>query len=399
MKKTVLAVMLSLALGAAAQTATYTESILYAFGSTSISDGGTPNALVMDSAGNLYGTTQTGGGSTFCFAGCGMVFKISPTGTETILHIFTNNPDGAVPLSGLAIDKSDNLYGTTNAGGFNGNGTVFKITSKGKYSVLHKFGKTKSDGLYPFGPVVLDSAGNIYGTTEQGGSTSNLCVGNGSTGCGTIFKITAKGVETVLYKFTGEADGAYPVTNLVRDSKGNLYGSNISNVLFKVSPTGVATTLYTFPGVDELLDGSYTARNSSGTFYGDFDYPNGSSDGLWQVTSGGVETTYTLCTNCSSTSADGAGFNGPLLLSGGIVYGTASAGGASGGGAVYEFDSTTSTETILYNFPNPGSSTSDGWTPNAGVIMDSAGNLYGTTIAGEYFGNGQMGTVFKLTKN
>jgi uncharacterized repeat protein (TIGR03803 family) len=87
------------------------------------------------------------------------------------------------------------------------------------------------------------------------------------------------------------------------------------------------------------------------------------------------------------------------LLSGGIVYGTASAGGVSGGGAVYEFDPTSSTETILYNFPNPGSSSSDGWTPNAGVIMDSAGNLYGTTIAGEYFGNGQMGTVFKLTKN
>lgn len=400
MKNLLVFAVLTLSLAAAAQAQTYTESILYSFGA-SATDGTNPNAgLVMDSAGNLYGTTVYGGSN--CSSGyCGSVFKLTSSGTETILHSFTGTPDGGTPLASLAIDKNGNLYGTTETGGSYGWGTAFKITAAGTYSILHSFGKLRSDGSVVYGPLTLDSAGNIYGTTAAGGSASTYCNSLGSRGCGTIYKITAAGTESVLYKFTGQNDGANPIGNLIRDGKGNLYGvtsvsssGTKSGVLFKVTAQGAETTMYAFPYDGSGAFNAFIARNSAGNFYGTVNtsFP-GFDSGVWEVASGGVETNYFFCTNCSNTSPSGYPFIGPVMFSGGNLYGTAENGGANEAGVVYEFSPTNGAETVLYNF---GSDSTDGTEPIGGVITDSAGNLYGTTSKGGKYGKG---AVFKLTKN
>lgn len=390
---------LFLLLSTVAGAQTYTETILHSFGS-STSDGTYPEGgMVMDSAGNLYGTTTYGGGTS---CACGTAFKLSPNGTETILHIFTGKPDGALPLASLAIDKDGNLYGTTQVGGSYSLGTVFKITAAGKYSVLHSFGKTASDGEYPYGPVIVDASGNLYGTTSAGGSTSTYCTTEESfDGCGTIFKVTSAGGESVLYKFTGKNDGDFPTGNLLRDGKGNLYGINGAGlnsvygvdegVLFEVTSKGVETTLYTFLAQPDFrYNGTYVARNSNGNFYVGF----GNGDcGVSEVTGSGAESDYYFCVGCSSTSPSGYRLEGPLMFSAENLYGTTYEGGANGVGVVYEFAPTSGVETVLYSF---GSSSTDGANPEAGVITDSAGNLYGTTNVGGAHG---LGTVFKLTKN
>src|SRR6185369_16323811 len=141
-------------------------------------DGYTPAAgLVPDEAGNLYGTTEGGG----AFGVFGTVFKLDASGNLTVLHSFAGAPtDGEFPLAGLIRDKAGNLYGTTEVGGAFNNGTVFKVDSTGKETVLHSFAGSPSDGGFPQGGLILDKAGNLYGTTGKGGA-SNL---------GTIFKLS-----------------------------------------------------------------------------------------------------------------------------------------------------------------------------------------------------------------
>jgi uncharacterized repeat protein (TIGR03803 family) len=217
-----------------------TETVLHSFGGPG--DGAQPQAgLIIDSQGNLYGTTPSGGSSDD-----GIVFKLAPDGTETILHNFTGGKtDGVAPIASLLMDSEGNLYGTTLNGGLgacnSGCGTVFKITVAGQESLLHRFAGG-DDGALPAANLIMDAKGFLYGTTAQGGGTG--CSG---TGCGTIFKI-GPGGESVLYRFTGEADGAAPEAGLVFDAEGNLWGTNIyggitnSNctngcgVLFKLKP-------------------------------------------------------------------------------------------------------------------------------------------------------------------
>ena len=149
------------------------ETVLYSFGGQP--DGANPRAsLVMDASGNLYGTTPSGGAN-----GNGTVFKITPTGGETILYSFGTAPDGSAPTAGLLMDASGNLYGTTFNGGANGSGAVFKITPAGAETVLHSFG-AQPDGANPDASLVMDASGNLYGTTQYGGANGN----------GTVFKIT-----------------------------------------------------------------------------------------------------------------------------------------------------------------------------------------------------------------
>jgi len=236
---------------------------------------------VFDSAGNLYGTT-TGGGTQ----GNGIVFKLAPNGTETVLHSFTDqNGDGGVPQSGVTLDKKDNVYGTTQIGGTYGWGTLYEITAAGKYSILYNFAGG-SDGLYPWNPPVLDKKGNLYGTTENGGSggygtvymfdpkTSKKTIlhnfyggtsdgaspmdgalvfdtegniygttmGGGTVGSGTIYELTADGTFTILHSFTDQPDGDDPEGNVVFDKAGNLYtttyggGTTTNGAVIKVTP-------------------------------------------------------------------------------------------------------------------------------------------------------------------
>ena len=157
-----------------------TESILFSFSGV---DGGEPEAgLIMDSAGNLYGTTSSGGTATLLTSG--EVFKISPAGAETVLHFFTGGitpaiTDGGYPRAGLIIDSAGNLYGTTSLGGANDEGTVFKISAAGSLSILHSFAGATTDGNEPLGGLIVDSAGNLYGTSAVGGAND----------AGTAFKI------------------------------------------------------------------------------------------------------------------------------------------------------------------------------------------------------------------
>jgi uncharacterized repeat protein (TIGR03803 family) len=157
----------------------------------------------------------------------GIVFKLSSSGTETILYSFQGGPsDGESPQGGLVMDSSGNLYGTTTGGGKNGDGTVFKLTSSGEETILYSFTSTNENGTWPGGTLILDKSGNLYGTTYEGGNFT--CYS--SDGCGTVFKVSSTGAGTILHVFSGSPDGA--LTNnyngsLVADTNGNLYGTTL----------------------------------------------------------------------------------------------------------------------------------------------------------------------------
>ena len=179
---------------------------------------------MLDAAGNLYGTTYYGGdGQCTRYTRCGVLFKLDTTGHETVLHSFAgHNRDGAFPHANLVWDASGNLYTTTEYGGSGsctlGCGTVFKLDLSGKKPhgiVLHSFTAAR-DGTYPSAGLVRDAAGNLYGTTQTGG---------GAADSGTVFQVTAKGKETVIYTFHGKTDGRYPQAGLLQDGAGNLYGT------------------------------------------------------------------------------------------------------------------------------------------------------------------------------
>jgi len=183
-------------------------------------DGADPAApLVRDKSGNLYGTTYAGGGGAL-----GVVFKVSDAGKFTVLHTF-HGADGADSGAGLWRDESGNLYGTTYAGGSAGGGTVFEVSNSSKERVLYNF-TLGTDGGRPGGGLVRDAAGNFYGTTSLGG---DLSCNNGS-GCGTVFKLDSAGKETVLHNFEDKSDGGFPYQTLLRDSSGNLYGTTPGNL-------------------------------------------------------------------------------------------------------------------------------------------------------------------------
>jgi uncharacterized repeat protein (TIGR03803 family) len=207
------------------------EIVLYSFTGRS-GDGSVPSArLIRDRAGNLYGTTVVGGNDACDSAGCGIAFKLDPAGRETVLHRFTGGSDGGIPTAELVQDAAGNLYGTTASGGSApcACGTVFKVDKSGNQTVLHSF-TGGVDGTGPSAGLILDPAGNLYGTAFTGGSTG--CFGGG---CGTVFKLETTGKLIVLHTFKGGADGAGPASTLVRDAAGNLYGA-AGAVVFKLTP-------------------------------------------------------------------------------------------------------------------------------------------------------------------
>jgi uncharacterized repeat protein (TIGR03803 family) len=218
----------------------------------------------MDAKGNLYGTTFAGGTSA-----AGTVFKVNSHGKEAVLYTFTGGTDGSIPFAGLVLDTAGNLYGTTYEGGTVGMGTVFKVTKAGKETVLHSF--AGPEGALPQAGLIRDANGNLYGVASAAGGT-----GCGGGGCGTVFKVNSKGKETTLYHFLGGADGAGPVASLFMDAKGNLYGTTTAGggatnagTVFKVNRNGKETVLYSFTGgTDGASPQSGLVMDAKGNLFG-----------------------------------------------------------------------------------------------------------------------------------
>jgi len=222
-----------------------TETVLYSFcAQTNCADGANPGAaLIMDEAGNLYGTTPVGGANDR-----GTVFELTPSGRETVLYSFCAQhgcADGSTPLAALIMDKWENLYGTTDVGGANDQGTVFELTHRGTETVLYSFcAQTNcADGARTRASLIMDKRGNLYGTTLIGGRNNNTFRDGG----GTVFELTPGGRETVLYSFCAQtncADGALPQAGLIMDKAGNLYGTTVQGgannflggVVFQLTP-------------------------------------------------------------------------------------------------------------------------------------------------------------------
>jgi uncharacterized repeat protein (TIGR03803 family) len=200
------------------------KAILYSFCSqTGCMDGAGPGGILRDNAGNFFGVAG-GGGGTDCSDGtngCGTVFELAAGGTETVLYAFSGGSDGAFPVAGLLADKAGNFYGTTETGGSANRGTVFKLAPGGTETVLYSF-QGGSDGEYPDGILTADKAGNLYGTTGNGGGAR--CKGNG---CGTVFKLSPDGTETVLNAFT-HGHGQFPAGALLLGKHDELYGTTES---------------------------------------------------------------------------------------------------------------------------------------------------------------------------
>jgi uncharacterized repeat protein (TIGR03803 family) len=235
-------------------------TVLYNF--TDQNDGAYPSAgVVLDSEDNAYGTTTEGGNGNG-----GVLFEVTPSGTETTLYNFVNGTDGGInPVAGVVRDSEGNLYGTTITGGTYGFGTIYKVTPAGVGTILHSFNANGHDGIAPWASLVLYKNA-LYGTTQRGGTV----------GVGTVFKMTESGYETILHSFTGGTDGIFPYANLIVDSDGNLYGtttyggSSDLGTVFKVTPSGVETVLHSF--ANNSTDGRYPfgglAIDSSGNLYG-----------------------------------------------------------------------------------------------------------------------------------
>jgi uncharacterized repeat protein (TIGR03803 family) len=382
---------LAIAIAASQSAHAQTLTVLYSF--TGAADGGYPESgVTVDSAGNVYGTTEEGGSGNFNCSGCGVVFKVSPAGDENVLHSFSGNLDGAFPLYGtLFRDPAGNLYGTTSAGGANGGGTVFRLSPNGK-QISIAFPNGTGPGFSAAG-LTPDDAGNAYGTTQFRGT------GCAPYGCGTVFEVSHTGKMTIVHSFQDGTDGANPIADLVRDSAGNLYGTTLdggaggAGTVFKIDSTGKESVLYAFMGgTDGGLPHAGLLRDAAGNLYGTTSDGGVNSGGtIFKVDSAGNHTI--LYNFCPQFCQDGQTPMGNLARdSAGNIYGTTEYGGVEDAGVVFELD-TNGEETVLYNFCSVGDC-SDGDVPVSGVTRDSKGNLYGTTL---YGGSVGYGVVFKLT--
>jgi uncharacterized repeat protein (TIGR03803 family) len=328
----------------------WTKKVLHNFNANG-KDGYEPNAsLILDTAGNLYGTTYAGGAYD-----CGTVFELTRqvggVWVEKILHSF-NGGDGINPLASLIFDAAGNLYGTTTLGGDYIEGTAFELMPQGggvwAEKILHNFNRNGADGDNPFASLIFDAAGSLYGTTYVGGAD----------GGGTVFKLTPKAAgvwtEKILHDFNNNSkDGFYPVASLIFDAAGNLYGTTVNG-----GAHGGGTVFELVPksggGWTEKVLYSFNTNGRDGT------YPNASL----------------------------------IFNAAGNLYSTTYAGGAHNDGTVFELTPKVGgswTEKVLHTFNNLGRG---GYKPYASLILDAAGNLYGTTSQGGAHGGG---TVFKIT--
>jgi uncharacterized repeat protein (TIGR03803 family) len=298
-----------------------------------------------------------------------------------VLYRFKGGADGKNPNAGVIRDSAGNLYGTTVYGGI-GYGVLYQVNAAGNETVLHAF-TGGTDGAYPYAGVIRDSEGNLYGTASAGGPTNS----------GVVYKVDAAGDETVLYSFSGGPDGSGPQAGVIRDMAGNLYGTTVyggsSNrgVVYELHANSLETVLHSFTaGPDGANPYAGLIGDASGNLYGTTYFGGPSNAGVvYKVDVANKHETVLF----SFAGANGANPEGGVTGdSAGNLYGTTVNGGAASAGVVYKLD-TAGQETLLYSFKGG----TDGANPLAGLILDSAGNLYGTASMG---GNSQTGVVFAL---
>ena len=344
---------LALGMGPLAQAQTFT--VLYSFAGYPTDGAGPGAGLLMDASGNLYGTTSYGGkiNGAKCassgYAGCGTVFKLDANGVEAPLHNFTGGGDGATPKSNLIMDANGDLYGTTTYGGdtnncvdteYAGCGVVFKL-SGAMETVLHRF-TGGGDGAFPQAGVIMDGRGNLYGTTLESGEFND----------GVVFKLAGK-KETVLHSFTGGKDGGYITSGLIMDAKGNLYGTANLGGDLKCDYPGGCGVVFKLAGKQLTVLHSFKASPD-----GDEPYA------------------------ALSLDPDGN------------LYGTTANGGEPyGAGTVFEV-SASGKESVLHRFRVNYKVQHDGQLPETVVVRDAQGNLYGTTEEG---GPSGYGVVYEIT--
>jgi uncharacterized repeat protein (TIGR03803 family) len=387
--------------------------VLYKF--TGGADGGFPSAsLVLDQAGNLYGTTTFGGNQGACaLSPCGVVFKLAPGSDgrwkESVVYAFcpeSTCSDGGNPYSNVIFDQAGNLYGTTNSGGI-GAGVVYKLTRLNhgwKESVLYSF-TGRHDGGNPTTGLIFDSSGDLYGTTGSGGAYQ----------FGTVLKLTPQSrgawTESVLYDFTNGDDGGEPTAGVISDSQGNLYGATLTGgknqvgVIFKLSPAkkGIwqISVLHSFTGGRDggFPNAASLVMDTTGNLYGTTSAGGAYEYGtVFKLTQSGGKWKETVL-HSFANGADGAmPYSTVVFDSAGNLYGTTTQGGdlarcgGSGCGVVFKLSPNSIggwKETTLHAFADD-----PGVEPLAGVILDSAGNLYGTTRGD---GTTTFGSVFEIT--
>ncbi len=347
-------------------------------------DGAWPGAaLIQGSDGSFYGTTAYGGTN-----GDGTVFKITSAGTFTVLYAFSG-PDGAYPFASLVQGSDGNFYGTTfQGGGTNlmppgaGLGSVFRITSAGTLTPLHTF--TGPDGAYLSGQLVQGSDGNFYGTTQYGGTNGDCS----PLGCGTVFQMSQAGTVTMLYNFTKGVDGAHPPAGLVQGSNSNFYGTTFQGgmlgqgAMFRITPAGTLTPL---SGFGDGSPAGALVQGSDGYFYGTT-YAGGTNNAgtVFRISSSG-----TLTELHQFSGPDGSStYAGLVQGSDGDLYGTMFMGGTNNAGTVFRINPSGTFQT-LFQFSGP-----DGVWPYAGLVQGLDGAFYGVTALG---GASDTGAVFQLT--
>jgi uncharacterized repeat protein (TIGR03803 family) len=340
-------------------------------------------ALSPDSAGNLIGTTQFGGAY-----GYGVVYRLSPKGNETVIHSFAGPPlDGGYPQSGVVF-SGDAYYGTTVNGGAQSVGAaslgaVYRVDGEGNETVVYSF-MGGTDGVFPIASLIHDSAGNLFGTTEGGGAYLQF---------GTVFKLDPAGNETVLHSF-GAGDGAYPLGTLLLDPTGDLFGTALSGglndmgVVFKFDSAGNYSIVHNFSSARS--DGAFPVpglvRDKAGNLYGT---TRGGGAELYGTVFSIDPAGHGALIYSFSGGADGRDPEGGMIVDdAGNLYGTTFSGGDYGYGTVFKIDST-GNETVLHSFTGGA----DGANPYAGLVRDGTGNLYGTTGYGGAFG---LGVVFEV---
>lgn len=324
-----------------------------------------------------------------------LIFAVHPAQaqTESVLYSFTGTPDGANPYSTVTMHNG-NIFGTTQNGGVYGYGSVFELTPNGSggwnESVLYNFcpvAPSCTDGQNPsFTKVMFDGQGNLYGTAFWGGALGN----------GVVFELSPSGKVwnyNVLYSFKGQPDAANPINGLVTDAAGNIYGSAYSGggggngAVFQLSPTGTGTWN------EQVIANLPTSKgglaiDSTGKLYGT------TITAVYSITPNGGNNWFLASVFKFNTSAQGTSPNGtPLLDSAGNIYGTTTSGGKNNNGVIYKLTKGSTgkyTERVLYSFG------SNGTQPYGGIVMDSAGNLYGATTAG---GKNGAGVVYEVAFN
>jgi uncharacterized repeat protein (TIGR03803 family) len=342
--------------------------------------------------GSLYGTTLHGGGTSCAEGeGCGTVYKLTPSGTATVLYAFQGGSDGDLPLGHMYRDSSGNFYGAAgggNSGCLGGCGILFKLAPNGTKTTLYTFAGG-TDGYYPSGDLVADGAGNFYSVTSAGGDNDQ----------GTIFKLDSSGTKTTLYSFCAKhncKDGADPDAGLIADGSGNLYGVTYSGgdnqyygTVFKLAPDGTYTVLHSFGSGDGEFPNSKLVSDGAGNLYGTSGGPGGYGQIFKLAADGSLSILHTF------SSTDGKGPRALIRSAAGDFYGSAPYGGENlpacgngpGCGTVFKLSSA-GVFSVLYRFVGG----SDGFSPNEVTLGTgpSSGSLalYGTTLDGN--------TAFKI---